>query len=443
MEKSMAELKRSNIGIFSLNYFVQGINQSMFTTIIPIYLLQILGTVDTGKVASLMSIVLLPFGVKFIYGILSDKFGFKKLGRRKPWIIGSSIASGLIWILFPFVIASDNAAILGASAIMTLVTLLGVLIVIGVAMGDTAIDGLILDLYPKRMLGRVQGICWGFRSVGIIAGGPLLVIIILLSAGIVQSVFIGLGIAMMIFSFTILLVKESIKDIQISAVKNLKVIFGKIKNWKVYAFSLFNSFCDGIVFVIVPLFILIQWGKVSASGASLNLIGDPNRPDLYVPQALIAFIIGLGVIIGAIIGGRIADLQSRKRSVYIAFIITGISFLLFIIPLSWPVLLIFSVILGSSAGWRNSAFSAVIGQESQHYPEMDSTYYATCNSFTNLGSTIGLQITSILIGVLAGLEAFWIYAIVFLTMAIIMNIGLIPFFVLDPKDYEINIERNA
>jgi MFS family permease len=287
----------------------------------------------------------------------------------------------------------------------------------------------------------VQGICWGLRSVGIIAGGPLLVILILLTGGIVQFIFIGLGIAMMIFSFTTLIVKESHKEMNINAVENLKVIFGKRKNWKVYAFSIFNAFCDGIIFVIVPLFILIQWGLVSAMGADLDLIGDPNRPDLYAPQALVAFTIGLGVIIGAIIGGRIADLQSRKRSVYISFLLTGVSFLIFMIPVIWPLLIVFSLILGASAGWRNAAFSAVIGQESQQYPEMDSTYYATCNSFSNLGSTIGLQLTSILIGVLAGLEAFWIYAFVFLTMAIIMNIGLIPFFALDPVDYELDAAR--
>lgn len=437
MGESVVELKKSYIGIFSLNYFVQGINQSMFTTIIPIFLFYLLSPapVDAAQIASMMSIVLLPFGVKFIYGILSDKFGFKKLGRRKPWIIGPSIVSGLIWILFPFILTASNA--------MSLVTILGVLIVIGVAMGDTAIDGLILDLYPKERLGRVQGICWGFRSVGIIAGGPLLIVLILLLGGFVELIFIGLGIAMMIFSFTTLMVKETVKNIEINAVENLKVIFGKRKNWKVYAFSLFNAFCDGIVFVLVPLFILIQWGLVVATGATMDLIGDPTRPDLYAPQALVALIIGLGVIIGAIIGGRIADLQSRKRSVYISFILTTISFLLFIIPISWPVLMIFSLLLGSSAGWRNSAFSAVIGQESQQYPEMDSTYYATCNSFSNLGSTIGLQLTSILIGVLAGLQAFWIYAIIFLFMAIVMNIGLIPFVTMDPKDYEINIERSA
>jgi PAT family beta-lactamase induction signal transducer AmpG len=434
MEKTDVELKKTNIAIFSLNYFVQGINQSMFTTIIPIYLLLLIGSVDSGAIASIMSIVLLPFGVKFIYGILSDKIGFKKLGRRKPWIIGPSILSGLIWILFPFILAPSNA--------LSLVTILGILIVIGVAMGDTAIDGLILDLYPKERLGRVQGICWGFRSVGIIAGGPLLVLVILLTGGGVQLVFIGLGVIMMIFSFFTLIVKERLKIIEVNVVENLKIIFGKRKNWKVYAFSILNALCDGVVFVVVPLFILLQWGLVSASGASLDLIGDPNAQDLYAPQALIALIIGLGVIIGAVIGGRVSDLQSRKRSVYISIVLTSISFLLFIIPIIWPLLMIFAFILGASAGWRNSAFSAVIGQESQLYPEMDSTYYATCNSFVNLGTTIGLELTSILIGVLAGLEAFWIYAIVFLFMAVIMNLDLIPFKTLDPKDYEINIDKN-
>lgn len=437
MEIRDVELKRSYIGIFSLNYFVQGINQSMFTTIIPIFLFYLLSPapVDAGQIASMMSIILLPFGVKFIYGILSDKIGFKNLGRRKPWIIGASFLSGFIWILFPFLLTPNNA--------MSLVTILGIVIVIGVAMADTAIDGLILDLYPKERLGRVQGICWGFRSVGIIAGGPLLVVLIIMTGGTTEMIFIVLGIAMMAFSFTTLMVKERIKIIEVNAKENLKIIFGKRKNWKVYVFSLFNAFCDGIVFVLVPLFILIQWGLVSAAGASMDLIGDPTKQELYGPQAFIAFIIGVGVITGALIGGRIADLQSRKRSVIMSFILTTISFLLFIIPIIWPVLIIFSLILGSSAGWRNSAFSAVIGQESQQYPEMDSTYYATCNSFTNLGSTIGLQLTSVLIGILAGLQTFWIYAILFLFLAIVMNIGLGTFFILDPKDYEVNIERNG
>ena len=431
MENSNPELKRSYITIFSLNYFFQGCNQSFFTTIIPIYLLQLTTSLDAGEISSIMSIVLLPFGVKFIYGILSDKFGLKKLGRRKPWIIGPSIWAGLIWILFPFILNPSNA--------MTMVLVLGIIIVIGGAMGDIAIDGLILDLYPKEKLGRVQGICWGFRSVGIIAGGPLLVVFFLLTGGIIEYAFVALGIIMIVFSFFTLIVKEAEKSIEVDVIANLKVIFGKRKNWKVYGFSIFNAFCDGVIFVILPLFILIQWGLVGTTGSTIDLIGNSN---LYAPNALVALIMGLGVIAGAIIGGRIADLQSRKRSVYISLIITTGSFLLFIIPVPWYILMIFAFLLGGSAGWRNSAFSAVIGQESQLYPEMDSTYYATCNSFANLGTTVGLELTSILFTIII-LPTFTTYAIIFLTMAIIINISFIPFRSMDPNEYEINLENQS
>lgn len=431
MEKSAVELKKTYIGIFSLNYFTQGITQSFFTTIIPIYLLQLMSGLDAGEVSSVMSMVLLPFGVKFIYGILSDKYGLKKWGRRKPWIIFPSIISGLIWILVPFLLTPDNA--------MLMITLLGILIVIGVAMGDTAIDGLILDLCPKERLGRVQGICWGFRSVGIIAGGPLIVMLFLGFRGVVEFSFIVLGIAMIIFPFLVLIVKEVEKPLEINALENLKIIFGKLKNWKVFVFSLFNAVCDGVIFVILPLFVLIQWGLVGATGSEIDLIGNA---DLYAPNALVAFVVGLGVIAGALIGGRIADLQSRKRSVYFSLFITTGSFLLFVIPVPWYILMIFAFFIGGSAGWRNSAFSAVIGQESQQYPEMDSTYYATCNSFVNLGGTIGLQLTSILFISFAGLPVFGIYALIFLIMAILINLDFLPFFTLDPKEYEINREIN-
>ena len=318
---------------------------------------------------------------------------------------------------------------------------LPILIVIGIAMGDTAIDGLILDLYPKEKLGRVQGICWSFRSVGIIAGGPLIMIFILLVGGNVGSVFIGLGIAMMIFSVFTLFVREKEEIREVNVRSNLKIIFGKFKNWKVYTFSLFMAMTDGVIFIFIPLYIIIQGGFVDAAGATIDLIGDPTKLDLYAPLALVAFIIGLGVITGAIIGGRIADLKSRKRSVYFSLVLSSVSYLLFIIPTVWPLLLIFSFLLGGSSGWRNSALSAVIGQESQLYPEMDSTYYATCNSFANLGTVIGLEVTSLIFASLTGLGTFAIYAIIFLVMALIININYIPFSKMDPKEYEINLNK--
>ena len=77
------KFKRSYTTIFSIIYFIQGISLSLFTTVIPIYLIVELEALEATGISTLCTIVLLPFAVKFIYGILSDKYHFKKIGRRK------------------------------------------------------------------------------------------------------------------------------------------------------------------------------------------------------------------------------------------------------------------------------------------------------------------------------------------------------------------------
>ena len=53
-------------GIFSLNYFIQGINQSIFTSVVPIYLFQVLPSVNLPALSFMLSFVLLPFILKFL-----------------------------------------------------------------------------------------------------------------------------------------------------------------------------------------------------------------------------------------------------------------------------------------------------------------------------------------------------------------------------------------
>ncbi|MFX1410547.1 MAG: MFS transporter, partial [Promethearchaeota archaeon] len=312
----------------------------MFAVIVPIYLIEVLGAVEAEDIAFLTSTVLMPFAIKFIYGMLSDKFALKKLGRRKPWIIIPVSISGLIWILIPFIITANTAFMLFMVG--------GVIIVLGVAIADTAIDGLILDITPKEKLGRVQGTCWGIRSVGIIIGGPLIVVFYLLADANINSVFIGLGIIMILTSLTILIVKEAVTHVDFSIKTNLKLIFGTGKNWRVYLFAIFNSFVDGVIFVFLSLYIIIEAGFIGAEGAKIELL----EYDLYEPNAFISFFIGLGVIIGALIGGYIADLKTRKLGVYTSLLVTSASLLLFLIPTIVPILIFFAFLIGSSAGWR-------------------------------------------------------------------------------------------
>ncbi|MHA1912863.1 MAG: MFS transporter [Promethearchaeota archaeon] len=436
MEESNFDYQFKYTGIFSLNYFIQGINQSIFTSVVPIYLFQVLPSVDLAALSFMLSFVLVPFILKFFFGLLGDKVGSKRFGRRKPWIIGAASFSGVMWMIV------TAALTLSPLAAIPIFTYLGFFVVVGIAMSDTAMDGFIIDICPKELLGRTTGMVWAFRSVGIIVGGPL--ILLLLDFIHIFVVFISLGILTIVFSMIILTIKHKEPSEQIQLKPNLKKIVKERENWKVFGFSFFMAIVDGVIFVFLALFILIQLGFVEAVGVTTSVLEEDVS--LYSPQAFVTFLTGMGVLGGALIGGYVADKKSRRTSLLAAVLLTAGALLLLLIPLpptiSW-ILLIFAVIVGSSSGWSNSAFSAITTQYSQQYPETPSTYYSICTSFVNFGTQLGLILTGLVFTSVAGIisDIIVIFSIVFITMIILSMLVLIPFSLLNRSKYEIRFKE--
>ncbi|MHA2289705.1 MAG: MFS transporter [Promethearchaeota archaeon] len=437
MGVSNFEYKFKYTGIFSLNYFIQGINQSIFTTVIPVYLFT-LGSVDLSALSLMLSLVLVPFILKFFFGLLGDKVGSKRFGRRKPWIIGSASFSGIMWIVITVILLSIT---INTDIALTIFTYMGVLVVLGIAMSDTAMDGFIIDICPKELLGRTTGMVWAFRSLGIIVGGPM--ILLLLGFVHVFVIFIGVGVLTIIFSIVILAIKHREPSEKIDLKANLKTIVKTRENLKVFGFSFFMAIVDGVIFVFLALFILIQLGIVPAVGVTTSILEEDAN--LYTPQAIITFLTGIGVLAGALIGGYVADKKSRRLSLYIAVLLTAGALLLLLIPLpsmmSW-ILLIFAIVVGSSSGWSNSAFSAITTQYSQQYPETPSTYYSICTSFVNFGTQLGLLLTGLVFNSMAATisDTIVIFSVVFITMIILSTLVLIPFSLLTRSKYEIRLD---
>lgn len=71
----------------------------------------------------------------------------------------------------------------------------------------------------------------------------------------------------------------------------------------------------------------------------------------------------------------------------------------------------------------------------KYHPEIDSTYFAFCNSLSNLGSTLGL----LLIGELHAQTGS--YILVFIIIGLAQLINLIPFGTIDPSLYEVNLVK--
>jgi MFS family permease len=423
------DFKSYYIPIFATNYLFQGIVTSLFAVIIPIYLLALIGGLNASDLAFLGSIILIPFSTKLFYGILTDKYGSKKYGRRRPYILSASMLAGFVWITIPVLITPNNAIIL--------ITISGLLIVFGIAVSDTALDGLILDICPKNQLARTQGFCWATRTAGVIAGGPLLAYLhVNIAAFTIESIFTLIGFLMIVSSIFMLIVKE-IKDYPaVQLKKYIKKMFNNRKDQKIYLYAIFGALVDGAISLFLSIFILIQLDLIALEGTSLTL--DANEKEIYIYQANFSLLISLGVIFGAIIGGQVADKVSRRIGVYSSLGLMTLSVFLILLPLSLigiTVLLILTGFVGFSLGYRMPTFSAVIGEMSKKHPEMNSTYFAVCNSFNNLGGVIGLALTGIIFNATAS------FYFVFIFMAIIQNIALIFFKLLDPHDYEYKISE--
>jgi len=429
-EKEQIEFKKWYITIFSINYLFQGVVQSIFAVIVPIYLLIMIKStglaITAGDIALIASIILLPWAVKLFFGILSDKYGLKKIGRRRPWIIPPVIMAGCVWILLPFIITPENA--------ITIFIIVGIIIMTGIAISDTALDGLILDICPKEQLGRAQGTCWGFRSVGAIAGGPLFVYLMLFLNTSVEMIFVIVGILMILSSLTMIVINEPKRYPKVILSEHFVGMFKTKKDWKMYFFSLFNAVIDGVVIIFLSIYLLIQLGIIGSKGAALSL--ETTDINVYIVQANLNIIISIGIILGAIIGGIVSDRATRKISVYISYILTTLALLAMILQFHVFLLLIIASLVGAGMGWRHSSYSAVAGEMSKRHPEMDSTYLSICNSFSNLGGSLGLALTGLLFGIAGS------YIFIFLFLALIQNIGILPFFLLNPMDYEYKLDKS-
>ena len=61
--------------IFSIFYGVQGINNGIWTAVIPVYIFIVRGSVDLPMLVFIVAIASLPWTVKFLVGIINDKYG--------------------------------------------------------------------------------------------------------------------------------------------------------------------------------------------------------------------------------------------------------------------------------------------------------------------------------------------------------------------------------
>jgi len=68
-------------------YFAQGIPKGLLHIAMPAWLAS--QGASAGAIASYLAIIVLPWAFKLVTGPLMDRFAYRPMGGRRPWVLGA------------------------------------------------------------------------------------------------------------------------------------------------------------------------------------------------------------------------------------------------------------------------------------------------------------------------------------------------------------------
>jgi PAT family beta-lactamase induction signal transducer AmpG len=186
---ALADNGRLRAGLFCLLYFCQGFPWGFAT----IALLAILSEAGHGKAetSTIVALAILPWTFKFVWAPMIDSFRLPAYGIRRPWIAMAQVGMAAT------LLAAVTSGSFADDATLSFLAWVFFVHNCFASLQDVSTDALAVDLLGDRERGRVMGMMWGSKLVGISAGAAGLAIV----AG-----RVGLPAAMVVQAAVILLV---------------------------------------------------------------------------------------------------------------------------------------------------------------------------------------------------------------------------------------------
>ena len=246
--KSLIDNYRARVLTLCALYVAQGIPWGFMTVTFVTYLA--VEGVSAGELAFLLTLGTLPWSLKFLWGPIIDRFQYRQMGKRRPWILIAQ--AGMTIILASMLLIPDPANDLTLIASMFLVYN------IFTSLQDVSTDALAVDVLKPHELEKVNSYMFTAKSVGGVIGGAGLGTIIGF-VGIKGAILLQIPILLLIMMVPLLMTERPGEklfpwsengDIQteddVEEKKDFKEILSKVKT----AFSL-RSTQLGIVLSLV------------------------------------------------------------------------------------------------------------------------------------------------------------------------------------------------
>jgi MFS transporter, PAT family, beta-lactamase induction signal transducer AmpG len=159
----------AKLGLLSSLYLAQGLPYGFFTQALPVVMRKEgLSLALIGAAA----VLALPWGLKFLWAPLVDRYAGSALGARRGWILPLQGAT----FAFALLLAASRDLATGAS-LLALMAVAVVIMNLLAATQDIATDGLAVDLLRHRERGLGNGVQVAAYRVGMIIGGGVLVMV--------------------------------------------------------------------------------------------------------------------------------------------------------------------------------------------------------------------------------------------------------------------------
>jgi len=365
--------------MFGLLYFTQGTILGYFASLNALYMLE--KGLDMAKVGIFSTIALIPFVIKILFGMLSDRFNFFGFGHRKPYI--------LIGLLVQFLCLIAVARVDPGSQYWLFVGM-AFLLQLGMAFYDTCTDGLALDTTPENEKGILQGFMVGGRSIGVIAAASL--------AGFIAQ---NVSWAAVFYFLAVLTL------IPIPLLFFVREVFNPGDRFDWGAFSAFKQFRVLAVSAVgLILFLVIVGANQLVNPAFTSRF--PDQINLST-AGLITTIWGIGCVAGALAGGSIMDRLGDRKALWVSVLLLLPALALLALVKSLPLVWATAVFFGLAYGMAQAIYFALAMKYTQ--PTIAASMFSILMAVTNIGQGIGLGLGGGIAKSLGFPAAFGIFAL--------------------------------
>ena len=334
--KSLVENYNSRVLTLCALYVAQGIPWGFMTVTFVTYLA--LEGVGAGKLALLLTLGTLPWSLKFLWGPVIDRYQYREMGRRRPWILAAQ--TGMILFLSAILLVPDPASN------VLLVSVMFCVYNIFTSLQDVSTDALAVDILKPDEIEQVNSYMFTSKSVGGIIGGAGLGSVINI-LGIKGAIALQIPILILIMLVPLFMTERpgekrfpwsesnsQFKDDLDKDGQNFREIFGKIKtalSIRAAQLGILLSLTVSLSFFLIPVLPLLFVRELGWTEEQFNQTKGG--------------IILVVTMIGYLIGGQLGKRFGGKATIVYAAVGTAVT----------------TTVWGLTEGmWSNGAFMMVI-----------------------------------------------------------------------------------